>query len=121
MTPLTDALTAAQARAVSALAKQYVRGGMTRDAVKLAASAFGLTDEIDQEFWLNALDVIKDAGADAPGETRPSVNGKDEAATEAQLKLIARLCDDKGMTAPDGPLTKQQAHEVIDGLKAGAR
>lgn len=121
MTALSEALEAAQTRAVAVLAKQYVGG--TKDAETVAASleAVGLTDDVDRVRWFAALEVIRDGGGEAPAET----NGKPKAepATEAQTRFIGKLLDDKGINPddfPNRPLTKADAHEVIESLQAGA-
>jgi len=119
MTALADALVAAQRRAITALEKQYAAGRLERDTAARLLTAIGTTDDVDQERLLNALDVIRAYGAELPSE--PATNGeqKPEPATEAQLKFIAKLADEKGYPMPDGPLTKVSAHEIIGTLKAG--
>lgn len=121
MTALSDALATAQARAVAALAKQYVAGVMDRDAVTLALIAAGLSDPVDTEAWFACLDTIREAGATLPGEAK-AANGKpdDEKASDRQLAFIAKLVKEKGLTGPDLPLTKEQAHEVINAIQAGS-
>jgi hypothetical protein len=116
VTALADALVAAQSRAVAALGKQYVGGQMDGDTLRLALDSIGLTDPSDTEQWIAALDVIRETGAPLPRE-----NGKagDEHATDAQTALIARLVKEKNVPMPALPLTKAQAHEIIDTLKAG--
>ena len=117
MSALSDALAQAQARAVSALAKQYVSGQMSRATVEVALAGIGLLDPTDTAYWLASLEAIRDGGAAAPGEARANGNGGGEA-TEAQLKLIGRLCDDKQRPAPTEPLTKDEASKLIEQLKA---
>jgi hypothetical protein len=118
---LADALVAAQSRAVAALGKQYVGGQMNEDELRVALDSIGMTDPTDIARWVAALDIIT-----ATGAALPTVNGaserKDpatEPATDAQWTLLRRLATEKKQPAPDGPLTKAQAHEIIDTLKAG--
>jgi hypothetical protein len=40
-------------------------------------------------------------------------------ASQRQLDFLAKLANEKGVIAPDGPLTKARAHDAIDALKAG--
>ncbi|MGH2835408.1 MAG: hypothetical protein ACRDUT_00140 [Mycobacterium sp.] len=120
MTALSDALAAAQARAVAALAKQYIGGKMDSAEVATDLAAIGLRDEVDAEQWLHALDLIREAGGEAPAEAKPPTNGREpEPATDSQLSYIGKLADDKGYAAPEGPLTKDQASSIITALKAG--
>lgn len=120
MSALAEALVAAQSRAVGALQKQYVAGKIDGDTLRGRLSAIGLTDEVDQDRLTWALDTIREYGAALPSEPAPA-NGKakDEPATDAQWALVKRLCGEKNQPVPDGPLTKVQAHECIDTLKAG--
>jgi hypothetical protein len=78
MTALSDALQAAQQRAVAAL------------------------------------------GSSAPAEQAAKRNGEPEQATDAQWKYLRTLADERKMTAPAVPLTKEQASTVIEQLKAGS-
>jgi len=117
---LADALVAAQRRALAAVEKQYAAGKLEREQVREQLDTIGLSDTVDVERLLAALDLIRDYGATLPGEPA-ATNGKPETekATDAQLTLIARLVKDKQQPPPDGPLTKAEAHEIIDTLKAG--
>ena len=117
MTALSDALVASQARVVSALAKAYVGGAIDRDDVIEALIAVGLRDAVDTEQWLAALDLIREHGGTAPGEQPAKV---EEPASEAQWKFLRQLADEKGMVAPDGPLTKAQASQAISALQHGS-
>lgn len=120
MTALSDALAVAQARAVAALAKQYVGGTLDVEAVSAALEAVGLTDSVDKARWLAALDVIREGGGEAPAETQPVRNDRDtKQASKAQLDLIRTMCEERKVVQPDTPLTWDQAHEIIDSLKAG--
>ena len=120
MTALSDALEQAQTRAVAVLAKQYVGGEKAGDDLRHALDALGLTDAVDQNRWIIALEVIRNGGGEAPAET----NGKPkpEPASDKQTAFIAKLLAEKGVVPddfPDSPLTKDQAHEIIDTLQAG--
>jgi hypothetical protein len=42
-----------------------------------------------------------------------------EKASEKQTAYIASLCREKGLQEPDGPLTKEQASQVISELQSG--
>jgi hypothetical protein len=118
---LAEALVAAQTRAVAALGKQYVGGAVDDVTVRTDLESIGLTDDVDTTRLLAAWDILRSAGAPAPNEQPP--NGvhekKPEPASQPQLDLIARLIGEKGAQHPDLPLTKAEAHEVIDTLKAG--
>ena len=115
MTALSDSLAASQARAVVALSKAYVSGRMDREAVQLALIGCGLADQVDSDQWFATLDVIREHGAAPPAEARPVDNN----ATEAQWRLLKDLADKAGKTAPEGALTKAQASQVIEQIKAG--
>jgi hypothetical protein len=117
VTALTDALEAAQRRAVTSLAKQYVGGALGEDAVRIALDTIGLTDPADTNRWIAALDILRETGADLPREN--GARKLDEPASDAQWTLIRRLADERTQVAPEGPLTKVQASEIINELKAG--
>jgi hypothetical protein len=89
---LADALAAAQSRAVAALGKQYASGTMDEEELRAALTEIGQTDPADTAQWVAALDIIRATGAALPRE-----NGKqsDEAATDAQTALIARLAKER--------------------------
>ena len=118
MSALTDALEAAQRRAVTSLAKQYVGGALDEDAVRIALDTIGLTDPADTNRWIAALDILRETGAELPRENGAKQK-VDELASEAQWTLIRRLADERTQVAPEGPLTKVQASEIINELKAG--
>jgi GTP cyclohydrolase III len=113
---LADALVAAQSRAVAALGKQYASGTMDEDELRAALTEIGQNDPADTSQWIAALDIIRATGAALPRENGAQ---KDEHATEAQVKLIRSLADTKGFAMPTLPLSKEQAHEIIDTMKAG--
>jgi hypothetical protein len=117
---LAEALAAAQSRAVAALGKQYVGGQLSADSVIAHLDGIGLSDPTDTRRWILALDILRATGAAMPAETPPSGEAKpDDKATDAQLALIAKLVAEKKAAPPDLPLTKTQAHEIIDTLKDG--
>ena len=121
-TPLADALVAAQRRALDAVQKQYAAGRIEADAVRDKLNAVGLTDTVDQDRLVAALDTIMEYGAPLPAEPAAPTNGEKppEKATDAQRALIKKLVVEKNVPAPDyEPLSKQDAHAIIDSLKAG--
>jgi hypothetical protein len=102
------------------MAKQYAAGHIDDEAAVLLMDGIGATDDVDQAHLLAALAVIRESGAELPAEPKPTNGEKpSDPATDAQLALIARLVKEKSAAAPDLPLTKADAHEVIDTLKAG--
>ena len=121
MSALAEALVAAQRRALTATEKAYVAGHITLTDAVAELNAFGLTDQVDIDFLLAALDVIRMRGAQLPAEATPPgepTPKPPEPATDAQLALVARLVKEKNVLGPDLPLTKAQAHEVIDSCSA---
>ena len=121
MSALAEALVAAQRRALSALQSEYVAGRIEREDAVAIMDAVGLSDPVEQDRLFAALDTIRTLGAALPAEL---VNGGGERtpdkATDAQLALIAKLVKEKGVTAPYLPVTKQDAHAIIDSLKQGS-
>src|SRR5207247_1555813 len=102
--------------------KQYVAGKLDRNGAGTCLNLIGLNDEVDQDRLFFALDMIRDYGAQLPAEPsngEPAIK-KPEPASNAQLAYIAKLVKDKQVTGPDQPLTKEQAHEIIDSLQAGS-
>jgi hypothetical protein len=121
MSALADALVAAQRRALAAVEKQYAAGKLEADDVRAKLADIGLTDDVDADRLIAALDMIREYGAALPSEPTNGGAGKPpEKATDAQLALIAKLVSEKNVTGPDLPVTKAQAHEIIDGLKNGS-
>jgi hypothetical protein len=125
---LAEALVAAQRRALAQLEKEFVRSvqedaderaGGFRDAL----TAIGLTDRLDVESLIACLEVLRVTGGALPAEpTNGARSPETEKATDAQLALIARLVKEKAipeLQTPGLPVTKAQAHEIIDTLKAG--
>lgn len=118
MTALADALVQAQSRAVAALGKQYVGGQLHEDEVRVMLDGIGLNDPTDRDHWIAALNIIRDTGAQLPSE--PNGDKRPDPMTPAQKSLIDRLVAEKNVPAPDlEQRTKQEAHEIIDTLKAG--
>jgi hypothetical protein len=120
---LAEALLAAQRQAIGALSKAYVAGAFEDDGdAGLIANLdrIGCTDAVDQAQLVHSLDVLRTYGAPAPRATHePQRLSESDLETEAQRKLIAKLADDRGTTAPDYKLTKANASKVIEELKAG--
>ena len=121
MSALADALVAAQRRALAAVEKQYAAGKLEPDDVRAKLTAIGLTDDVDADRLIEALDLIREYGAPLPAEpTNGAAPKGPEPATDAQLALIARLASEKNVAGPDLPVTKQEAHAIIDSLKNGS-
>jgi len=101
VTPLSDALTVAQRRALAALEKAYVAGHIEAEALPERLASFGVNDPTDVAFLLAALDVLKEWGVPAPtmGERVARENGEPKRATEAQVSYIVDLLN-KGQHAP---------------------
>ena len=74
MSALAEALVAAQRRALQATEKAYVAGALTRDEAVTELNAFGLTDQVDIDYLLAALDVVRLRGAALPAEPANVVN-----------------------------------------------
>ena len=123
MSALADALVAAQRRAVAAIEKQYAAGRIEREIAAEKLDACGLTDTVDQERLLAALDTIMEYGASLPAEP---VNGaptapQERLSSDAQKGLIDKLCDERGIARPNAmPRLFAEASAVIDKIKAGA-
>jgi hypothetical protein len=115
---LAEALVAAQRRALAAMEKGYVAGHYDETELRLQLDAMGLSDSVDTDRLLVALAVIRDLGAAVPAETNGAPKPPD-LASEAQWTLLRKLATERKLEPPEGPLTKPQAHEVIDSLKAG--
>ena len=87
MTPLSDALTAAQRRALSALEKAYVAGAFEDDGeagLMANLERIGLTDAVDAAYLRECLDVLRTWGAPVPAETNGSA--EPPKASAAQVK-----------------------------------
>jgi hypothetical protein len=120
MTPLREALNANQQRALNAVGKAYVAGHIeTREAVAEQLLSCGITDQVEIAYLLGTLDVLKQWGVPASTENGQKPQAQSDPASDAQWNLIRKLADEKGTTAPDVPLTKAKASEVIDALQKG--
>lgn len=120
MTALADALVAAQRRSLAAVEKAYVAGAIERDAATERLAEVGITDAVDVPYLLNALDVIRELGAQVPVETNGAAP-VDEPASDRQRAYIVSLCEKAQLEPPDpqARLTKQQASEIIESLQRG--
>jgi hypothetical protein len=120
---LAEALVAAQRRALSAMEKQYAAGRLDGDQARLLLASIGLTDDVDVDRLLSALNVIREFGAPLPAE--PSNGAPAEKApdkiTDAQATLIGRMWQEQHRPPGDKPiltgLTKADASRLIDQLK----
>ena len=118
MTPLSDALTAAQKRALTALEKAYVAGALEPEGLSAALNACGISDPVDIDYLTECLNVLNAWGASVPAETNGTT--KDEPASDKQMQLIRDLMVRKQITgATPEALTKSKASDVINDLQAG--
>jgi hypothetical protein len=118
MTALSDALTAAQAKAIAALERAYLHGMIDQGELSTALAAIGARDVLEQGELFACLDVLVEYGAAAPAEQAPVT--RTPVASKAQLGLIERLRRERGFEPHDFPgLTSEQASEIIDALKRG--
>lgn len=118
MSALSDALTAAQARAITALERAYLAGIVDGSQLLESLNALGATDVIEQGELLVCLNVLREYGATVGNGDRPA--RQSEPATEPQRGLIAKLADERGVVAPDlAGVTKTQASEIITSLQNG--
>ena len=76
MTALSDALAAAQAKALAALEKAYVRGTLDVEAFTARMDEIGCSDTVDQALLLAALDTLKEHGQTEPTYTERRTNDK---------------------------------------------
>lgn len=124
MTPLSDALTAAQRRALAALEKAYVAGAFEDEGeagLMEQLERIGLTDPIDAAYLRECLDVLRVWGAPVPAENGTKPDPAAEKISPRQRGFIEQLCREKNLAEPDDIelLTKAQAHECINDLQAG--
>lgn len=117
MSPLSDALTAAQQRALNALGKAYVGGQVEQVQYVESLKACGITDPVDIAYLLASLDVLREWGAPVPES-----NGKpaDEPASDKQKALIADLCRRRNQPVPAAVGSKADASQIIDSLQDGS-
>jgi len=119
MTPLSDALTTAQRRALAALEKAYVAGQVDAEAFTACLEACGISDPIDVAFLLSALDVLREWGVQAPTMAERVT---DEKMSDKQRDYILQLASEKGYkVSPDDltALSKQGASQLIERLRSG--
>jgi nucleotide-binding universal stress UspA family protein len=117
MTPLSEALTAAQRTALAALEKAYVAGAIDPAGMINRLREFGISDPVDVGFLCVALDVLREWGVSAPTMTERVV--EEQPATEKQLDYLRKLAEEKGAPVPDKTLTKASASEAINELQNG--
>jgi predicted transcriptional regulator len=118
VTPLSDALTAAQRSALAALEKGYVAGAIQAERFTDELESCGISDPVDVAFLLCSLRVLREWGVSAPTMSE-RVKREVEFATESQQKFIRDLCERNNLPAPEamGALTKESASEIIDSLQ----
>ena len=115
MTPLSDALTTAQRRALAALEKAYVAEQVDAEQFTAGLATCGISDPIDVAFLLSALDVLREWGVQAPTMAERVA---DEKMSDKQRDYIAKLAAEKRVTPPDTlGLTKAKASELINALQ----
>ena len=125
MTALADALVAGQRRAVAAIEKQYTAGKIEAETVRERLDLIGLTDTVDQDRLVAALDTIMEYGAALPAEPTTPAERPPERATQAQRDRIKRDVaklhgdDAAAAVASEPSLTKGQASEIIDSIVKG--
>jgi hypothetical protein len=114
---LTEALVAAQAKALAALEKAYVAQKLDPTALVAGMDEIGCTDKVDQSALIAALDVLI-----VYGQTEPTYTEKrqTEKPSQAQLDYIAKLVEHHQAQAPNlAGVTRAQASEIIDSLQRG--
>jgi len=123
MSALAEALVAAQRRALGVLEKAYVAGAFEDDRMREQLDAIGLTDAVDHDYLIRALDVLRAYGGTLPSE--PKGNGGEakptEKMTDAQASYIDKLWQERGGKPGDKPiltgLSKEDASRLINQLK----
>ena len=113
---LSDALAVAQARTVQTLSRGFLASQIDSEGLTASLDAIGCTDKIEQAQLIECLTALRDAGASLGNGTAAK---EPEPASDKQLDFIRKLADEKAVVAPDGPLTKQQASDVIGQLQSG--
>lgn len=122
MTPLSEALTAAQRRALQALEKAYVAGKIEPDDLYGKLHSCGISDDIEIEYLYHVLDVLKEWGASVPAENGTKPDPAAEKMSDRQRGFIEQLCREKDLPLPEDLelLTKAKASEAINDLQAGS-
>ena len=117
MTALAEALLAAQRQAIGAASKAFVAGALNETEFLAALDDVGATDTVEQGYLLASLHLARKLGTSAPAVA----NGKPESdlASEAQMRLLHKVANERGFIPPDYQLTKDVASRVIDEMKAG--
>ena len=119
MSALAEALLAAQRQAIGALAKAFVAGKIGGEALSVELDRIGLRDTVDQGLLLESLSVVQTYGGEPPKPTGTTGVKMPEQPSDAQRNFIAKLCKERDLPEPDVIVSKEQAHEIIDALKAG--
>ena len=121
MTPLSEALTTAQKRALAALEKAYVAGQIDGEQFSDKLELAGISDPIDIAFLICSLDVLREWGVQAPTMTERVAEAKDEPMTGKQQQYLLKLAREKNVHMRPGfeGMTKQQASEAIEQLQSG--
>lgn len=121
MSALSEALDHSQAKALAALFKGYTRRADEPDDELFAGlmHKIGLDDDVQIAFLLAAWRIMRDDREALPAGNGVAPQSEPEPASDAQLALIRKLCDERKLEPPNKPLTKQTATQVIDEIKAG--
>ena len=126
MTPLSEALTAAQRASLKTLEAAYVAGHIEADDMTMHLLDCGITDRVDLVFLIAALDVLREWGVAAPTMTeRVTEATKDDPSSQKQRDHIRSLADEKGIELGVSLeelvlMTKAQASEAITELQNGS-
>ena len=122
MTPLSEALTTAQKRALISLEKAYQAGYLDAETFTASLAAFGISDPVDVAFLLSALDVLREWGVSETSMTERVQ--KQTMITPGQVTYINDLLV-KGKHTPLNQddlatFTFDKASRLISSLKAGS-
>jgi hypothetical protein len=120
---LADALVAAQRRALAAVEKQYAAGKLEADDVRTKLADIGLTDDVDADRLIAALDLIREYGAALPSEPTNGAAKPPEKASDAQVRLVQKMLAERQQVPLAEQdirnLTKGRASQLIDAIGAG--
>ena len=119
MSALTDALVAAQARAIASLERAYVAGVIEDDKLFDDLTAIGCDDPIERDYLRQCLDTLRAYGT--PATT--AQNGGRKRATQNQLDYLRDLVSKGNPDAPTewiGYLSKDDASKAIEQIKTGS-